>query len=275
MQTRTCDPAPPRRAPRTRQRRGWRSAAVAIVAAALGLTACFVPSPPPPVGSGTIMGPSELTAAQIAAYVCHVGRCATWLPEISPQQMAQLYIDEGNLVDVRGDIAFTQAVLETGWFAFPGSPDQSTVPLPAPGDTTFPGFVLPRDHNYAGLGAFPGSTVFMRMPTPTDGVRAQLQHLRNYADAGSRSTNLGAPFEARPGYDAYAFDHFFYKGQAPRWVDLDGRWAVPGTTYGQTILSIYNNMRTYAGLAPIASSGLSASSLLTTTELQATTTNRH
>jgi len=34
-------------------------------------------------------------------------------------------------------------------------------------------------------------------------------------------------------------------------------------------------MRTYAGLAPIASSGLSASSLLTTTELQATTTNRH
>ena len=103
------------------------------------------------------------------------------------------------------DFAFTQAVLETGWFAFPGSPAQNLVPPPAPGDTTWPGFVLPRDHNYAGLGAFPGSTVFMRMPTPTDGVRAQLQHLRNYADAGSRSNNLGAPFEARPGYDAYAF----------------------------------------------------------------------
>ena len=215
MQTRTRDPAPPRRAPRTRRRRGWRSAGVAIVAAALGLTACFAPVAPPPVGTGTIMGPSELTAAQITAYVCHVGRCATWLPEISPQQMAQLYIDEGNLVGVRGDIAFVQAVLETGWFAYFGSPAQNTVPPPAPGDTSFPGFVLPRDHNYAGLGAFSGSTVFMRMPTHQDGVRAQLQHLRNYADAGSRHDNLGAPFEARPGYDANAFDHFFYKGQAP------------------------------------------------------------
>jgi hypothetical protein len=115
----------------------------------------------------------------------------------------------------------------------------------------------------------------MRMPTPQDGVRAQLQHLRNYADARSRHDNLGAPFETRPGYDANAFDHFLYKGQAPRWVDLDGRWAVPGTTYGQTILSIDNNMRSYAGLAPIASSGLSASSLLTTTALHATTTDRH
>jgi len=34
-------------------------------------------------------------------------------------------------------------------------------------------------------------------------------------------------------------------------------------------------MRTYAGLAPFAASGLSASSLLTTPVLQATTTNRH
>jgi hypothetical protein len=272
----TRDDAPARRAPAPRRyrRRGWRSAAVAIVAAGFGLTACFAPGPPP-VGTGTIMGPSELSAAQIAAYVCHVGRCATWLPEISPQQIAQLYIDEGNLVGVRGDIAFTQAVLETGWFAFLGSPAQNQVPAPAPGDTTWPGFVLPRDHNYAGLGAFPGSTVFMRMPTPQDGVRAQLQHLRNYADSGSRHDNLGAPFEARPGYDANTFDHFLYKGQAPRWVDLDGRWAVPGTTYGQTILSIYNNMRGYAGLAPIAASGLSAASLLTTPALHATTTDRH
>src|SRR6202035_693174 len=133
-----------------RRRRAWRGAALAVVAGALGLTACITP-PPPPAGSGSIMGPSTLTAAQIAAYVCHVGRCATWLPEISPTQMAQLYIDEGNLVGVRGDIAFAQSVLETGWFAFPGSPPQSTVPLPAPGDTTFPIYgVLPRDHNYAG-----------------------------------------------------------------------------------------------------------------------------
>ena len=275
MQTLTRHPGVPRRTGSPpRRRRAWRGAALAVVAGAIGLTACVTPAPPP-AGSGSIMGPSTLTAAQIAAYVCHVGRCATWGPEISPTQMAQLYIDEGNRVGVRGDIAFVQSVLETLWFAF-GSLDQSTIPLPAPGDTTFPVYgALPRDHNYAGIGAFPGSTGYMRMPTPTDGVRAQLQHLRNYADINSRHDNLGAPFEPRPGYDATTFDTFFLKGQAPNWVDLDGKWAVPGTTYGQTILSIYNNMRTYSGLLPISVSGLSASSLLTTQELQATTTNRH
>jgi Mannosyl-glycoprotein endo-beta-N-acetylglucosaminidase len=242
-----------------------------IVAAGVLLAACL-PSPGP-VGPGTIMGPSELSAAQIAAYVCFVGRCATWLPEISPQQLAQLYLDEGNLVGVRGDLAFAQSVLETGWFAYPGSPDQNTVPVST--STSWPGYVLPRDHNYAGLGAFPGSDVYMRQPTPQLGVRAQLQHLRNFADPSSRSTNLWAPFVSRPGYDATAFDTFPLKGSAPHWVDLDGRWAVPGTTYGQTILSIYNSMRAHAGLAPVAASGLSASSLLTTEQLQATTTFRH
>ena len=239
------------------------------------LLAGCLPAGAPPVGAGTIMGPSELTAAQIAAYVCRVGRCATWLPEIPPASLAQLYIDEGNLVGVRGDIAFVQGVLETGWFAYPGSPSQSSVPAPPLGSATWPGYGLPRDHNYAGLGAFPSSTVYMRMPTPQLGVRAQLQHLRNFADRASRAASLGAPFLPRPGYDAVAFDAFPLKGQAPRWVDLDGRWAVPGTTYGQTILSIYNNMRTSAGLAPITTSGVHASSLLTTEELRATTTGRH
>ena len=168
----------------------------ALVAGAVLLAGCLARGPAP-VGPGTITGPSSLTAAQIAAYVCHVGRCATWLPEISPQPMAQLYLDEGIAAGVRGDIAFAQAVLETGWFAYPGSPPQGWVPAPPPGSTTWPGYVLPRDHNYAGIGAFPGSTVYMRMPTPQLGVRAQIQHLRNFADAGSRSWNLGTPFLPR------------------------------------------------------------------------------
>jgi len=50
---------------------------------------------------------------------------------------------------------------------------------------------------------------------------------------------------------------------------------VPGTTYGQTILSIYNNMRAFNGLAPVSASALGASALLTTQDLQATTTFRH
>ena len=94
----------------------------------------------------------------------------------------------------------------------------------------------------------------MRKPTPTQGVRAHLQHLRNYADAASTPDNLGAPFEPRIGYGPSQFSSFTYKGQAPTWVQLNGKWAVPGTTYGQTILQICNSMRTFNGLPPVQAS---------------------
>ncbi len=278
-----------------RARRGVRLAILVAVGGAV-LSACIPPAPeaPPPAtevsapapapdGAASIMGASTLTAAQIAAYVCRVHHCGTvWKPEITPEQMAQLYIDEGNIVGVRGDIAFCQSVLETGWFGWPNSPDQTTVPLTAAGDNTFPGYVLPRDHNYAGIGAYGGSTRYMRQPTPQLGVRAHLQHLRNYADAASRHDNLGAPLVPRPNYDDIAFDTFVFKGKAPNWVDLNGKWAVPGTTYGQTILGICNEMRTFSGLAPIpvppppaTTAGAGITSQSTTTEDLAATTYRY
>ncbi len=111
---------------------------------------------------------------------------------------------------------------------------------------------MPSDHNYAGIGAYNGSDRYMCKPTPRQGIRAQIQHLRNYADLGSRSTNLGAPFESRPKYDAYAFDHFVYKGAAPTWAGLEGRWAVPGTTYWDTIKSICDSMRGRFGIGALS-----------------------
>ncbi|MGH9032499.1 MAG: glucosaminidase domain-containing protein [Acidimicrobiia bacterium] len=109
------------------------------------------------------------------------------------------------------------------------------------------GYVLASDHNYAGLGAFSGSDSYMCKDTPTQGVRAQLQHLRNYADAGSTPDTLGNPFEPRVKYDEAAFMSFPFKGDAPRWIDLNGKWAVPGGTYAQHIFEIYNGMRAHAG----------------------------
>ena len=37
---------------------------------------------------------------------------------------------------------------------------------------------------------------------------------------------------------------------APLWTDLNGRWAVPGTTYGQAILSHFDNLKAYATSKP-------------------------
>jgi hypothetical protein len=65
------------------------------------------------------------------------------------------------------------------------------------------------------------------------------------------STNLGAPFESRPKYDANAFNTFVYKGAAPTWEGLEGRWAVPGTTYWDTIKNICDNMRGRFGIGPL------------------------
>jgi hypothetical protein len=124
-------------------------------------------------------------------------------------------------------------------------PVKKAAPPPPTGACTqfWRGYVLASDHNYAGLGAYSGSDRYMCKDTPTQGVRAQIQHLRNYADANSTPYNLGNPFEPRVKYDAAAFMSFVYKGKAPKWIDLNGRWAVPGTTYGQTILGICNNVR--------------------------------
>jgi hypothetical protein len=119
-------------------------------------------------------------------------------------------------------------------------------------DPHWRGYVLPSDHNYAGIGAYNGSDRFMCKPTPRQGIRAQIQHLRNYADPASTPYNLGAPLETRPGYDASNFTTFVYHGAAPRWIDLEGRWAVPGTTYWDTIKNICDNMRASAGFAPLS-----------------------
>ena len=249
--------------------RRQRSRSLALALAVLGggalLAACLPPAPPPPppvlvtttttvdpplVDDGSIMGPSQLTAAQIAAYVCNVGHCPatpataqSWKPEITPTQMAQLYIDEGNLVGVRGDVAFCQSVLETGWFAWSELVRPPQRSAGAPDD---PNFAIGRASRCRAItttrasARSAGAHVFMRQATAQLGVRAQLQHLRNYADSTSTPDNLGAPFVPRPGYTTTNYNTFVYKGKAPNWVDLDGKWAVPGTTYGQTILQICN-----------------------------------
>jgi hypothetical protein len=118
-------------------------------------------------------------------------------------------------------------------------------------DVHWRGYVLPIDHNYAGIGAYNGSDRYMCKPTPRRGIRAQIQHLRNYADINSTPYNLGAPLETRPKYDASNFTSFVYHGKAPRWIDLEGRWAVPGTTYWDTIRNICNSMRARFGFGPL------------------------
>jgi hypothetical protein len=125
-------------------------------------------------------------------------------------------------------------MLETGFLDFPAQ-----------------GQVRPTDNNFAGLGACDSCTRGRLFPTARDGVRAQMQHLRNYADGTSRATDLGfAPspwwYGSDPALAARNFDTFFAKGRAPSWLEMgSGNWATdPG--YRGKILRIYQQMLTFA-----------------------------
>ena len=141
--------------------------------------------------------------------------------------------------------------------AGPARPGPS--PRAPPTTARWPGYVLALDHNYSGMGAFNGSTVYMRKPTPDAGsagpAPAPAELRRQHVDREQPRRPLRGPDRLRP----EPFASFPYKGQAPTWVQLNGKWAVPGTTYAQTFLNICNNMRVHAGLAPVSTSATSSS----------------
>ena len=198
----------------------------ALTVAALSVTAAERPAVAEGPGQNPIMGAPRISPQAMASWF----RGATRQPyraSVPLETLTQLFIEEGIRYNVRGDVAFAQSILETAWFYYPDY-----------------GQVRPTDNNFAGIGACNSCSNGYNFPSARAGVRAQIQHLRNYADASSRSWNIPDPPLLR------GFDTFFLKGRAPNWEDLNGKWAVPGTTYGQTILGIYNRMLTSASVVP-------------------------
>ena len=82
-----------------------------------------------------------------------------------------LYDEEGQLEGVNSDLAFAQMLLETSFLRFGGQ-------------------VRPGQNNFSGLGALDGGDKGLVFPSPRQGIRAQIQHLKYYA------TNL--PLNADP-----------------------------------------------------------------------------
>ncbi len=134
---------------------------------------------------------------------------------------------------MRGDIAFCQAVYETGWFRFGGE-------------------VSADQNNYWGCGAVGGGIKGHTFDSPRQGVLGHLQHLWAYA-----STEPLPPGEKLidPRFDLVT------RGSAKIWEALAGKWSVPGYdkskyssfeaafkaegTYGQRILNIYRQAQNF------------------------------
>ena len=221
-------------------------AVAALLAVLLALTGCLPPPPPPPppptvpaVTTGVpIMGQSQLTADQLVAFyqTKDPGTLPYRATGATLQQLAAMFVTEGNRYNVRGDIAFAQSIVETGWFYYPDY-----------------GLVRPTDNNFAGIGACSSCGTGFGFTSALNGVRAQLQLLRNYADVNSHVANIPDPpvpelWGSTPAAANYNFDHYFAKGRAPLWNDMgNGNWAT-APDYAAVVLRIYNQMLTFNGL---------------------------
>lgn len=163
-----------------------------------------------------IMGKAQATAQQMALF-CRSKNSTPQLTSCSLEQLAEMFIEEGEAEGVRGDVAFAQSLHETGYFKYGG-------------------IVLPTQNNYAGIGALNGNTTGQAasFPDPRTGVRAQIQHLKAYA-----STEALVNECVDPRFSLVA------RGVAPyvEWLGAadnpQGRgWAVPGAGYGANIVKL-------------------------------------
>src|SRR6266511_2176066 len=181
------------------------------------------------MGGVPIMGDSRLTPEQIAAWYHSTGATPHLAPGTTIDDLARVYVEEGAAEHVRGDIAFAQAVVETGSFG------------EAP------------DNNFAGIGTCDSCANGYAFPTPRDGVRAQIQLLRSYADPDSRAANLAnrpepGVFGGDPLRAVVAYDSFGLKGAAPLWnVMVDGNGATD-PDYAPKVLEVYARMLGYNAL---------------------------
>ncbi|WP_042462683.1 N-acetylmuramoyl-L-alanine amidase [Neobacillus dielmonensis] len=154
----------------------------------------------------TILGPTLLSPMQMDQFARQVNPNAPAL--------ANFYLTIGEYYGIRGDVAYAQALHETNFFRFTA-------------------VVQPGQNNFAGIGATNSNSTGAIFATPEEGVIAHLQHLYAYATTD--------PMPNRYPLVDPRF-HLVARGSAPTWTDLNGKWAVPGTTYGQSILNLYRRM---------------------------------
>ncbi len=187
-------------------------ARLAVAQNALAVDLDALTGPVPASAGLSLLGGAALDAAQLVSWYRNQGYV-----DLTPAPITQLagwYLQTGSQEGVRGDVAFAQAVLETGGFSSPDS-------------------VL--YNNYAGIGHCDTCATGWKFPSPHGGVLGQTQLLRIFADGspppGSPAPVLAALAPGRQGRRACC----------STWESLTGVWA-SDPTYGAQILGIYQQM---------------------------------
>lgn len=163
---------------------------------------------------------AKATAAQMRAYLLSVNPNA---PQ-SVLDMIPHYLTEGAAEGIRGDIAFAQSCLETGNFTFTGSA------------------VTLAQNNFCGLGVVTNGVEGAVFETPQLGIRAQIQHLKAYANrAALKNECIDPRFTLVTRGCAETVQHLGIQ-ENPKGYG----WA-SGADYGTKILNILDHILTYPG----------------------------
>lgn len=164
-------------------------------------------NPDPTRWQVTLAGQSTFTVEELTGWFLQ------W--KVTPQasvgaaELAKLYVEEGNLENIRGDVMLAQSIWETGTFS-----NRDTKLL----------------NNFAGIGHCDTCPEGFNFATARDGVRGQAQLLKSYVEV--------APTYANPLVDSRLRGP---AGCCQTWNQLTKVWAT-APTYGPLILGLYEDM---------------------------------
>lgn len=161
----------------------------------------------------TLFGPATVSQEQMISFI--LARNPEPKINCSIEELVAAYYKEGDIEGIRPDVALCQALKETGFFMYGN-------------DVSY------QQNNFCGLGATGNKAPGFSFFTPQRGVRAHIQHLIGYA-----SKNLPKQELIDPRYEVLVTKYPQFHGTAVYWTDLNGKWAVPGTTYGQDIIRLW------------------------------------
>ncbi len=190
----------------------------------------------------SVLGTSALNAAELAAWYNAQGYADLTAAPIA--QLAGWYIQAGAAEGLRGDIAFAQAVLETGGFSSPDAVDLN---------------------NYAGIGHCDSCAAGWPFPSPHAGVIGHLQLLRIFATTAPAPR--GAPPPVLPVLTPAKQGR---AGCCPTWESLAGVWA-SDPLYALSILTLYQSMLSFAASLPSTADAAGGGSSTATSAGQAPT----
>ncbi|MCH4157171.1 MAG: glucosaminidase domain-containing protein [Acidaminococcaceae bacterium] len=170
----------------------------------------------------TIFGPALATEAQAVGLL----KIINPQPKLTctPAEIVHYYWQEAGREGIRPDVAFAQAILESGSFRFGGD-------------------VLPSQNNFCGLGTVGGGVKGATFKTPELGARAHIQHLLAYTSKRPHGKIVDPRYEL-------AHKVRLRDGLCTTWYQLNGNWAT-SKYYAEKILTVWQRMLGYKDLGGV------------------------